>query len=518
MQTQIVVRLKELLKSETEIRIISGETIQPLKSHDLARNAGLEVGADIVLWGISRLMEGNVDVESYITISDHKIIIQLQYKDIIVYDLSYDNGFKLLAKNSEEIVNKCLFMTAQIFNYYGYGKRALSVNQKIVQRTYNVLVQEADLFSVLKNPVAEEMLQSTIQAQPEKVRAYVSLGYFYLSRGKYRQSINILNKAILLDSNGAWRFLCLGNAHFYLGQYNDALANFQKALEINPKHYNSLSRMSALYYELGQYNKAIPFMERAIKLSSPKALKQLLYRLANIYLEKGDYDAAIKYYKQTIKVSPKETWAHHSLGLAFAHNGKYKKAQKELEIEISNYPTREVHYNGLGSVCLAQGNNEKAVESFAHAIDLNSKNLHSHLLYHLALVKFGKKDSAKTHLDSLAQFTKGDKWIAPMLDFYSGEIKVDSVLAATGALKPIHETRNRCEAYYYIGMAYLLNIVPTAFGEHSNEQIAKDYFQKCVDTGIRDYWEYVLAQAELNRLNGDRSITARLKNLLKVNL
>lgn len=513
-QTRIVVRLKELLNGE-EIQIISDDTIQPIKSHDSARKAGLEGGADIVLWGIYRLMEGNVDIESYITLSDHKNLARYRYRDILVYDLSDDNGFRLYARNSEEIATKCLFMTAQHFYSFGYGKKSLSVNHKIIQRTYEVLVQEANILTYLNNTAAEEILQSAIQAQPEKVRAYSSLGYYYLSRGNYRKSINILNKAVLLDPNNTWSLNHLGNAHLYLGQYSEALDNFQKALYINPKHYNALSRISAVYYELGQYDKAIPVMERAMQFSTPKALKQLLYRLANIYLEKGDFDNAIKYFKQTIKVSPRESWVHHSLAMAYTYRYKYKKAVKELEIEISNYPSREVHYNGLGSIYLAQGNYEKATKSFSASLKLNSENFYSHLLYYIVLVKSEKRAAAQKHLDSLTIFTKSEKWIAPMLSFYAGNIDADSALAATKALKPIHEKRNRCEAYYYLGTAYLLDIRSNISPDSTNEQLAKKYFKRCLDTGIRDYWECVLAQAELNRLNGQMSITQRLTRFLR---
>jgi lipoprotein NlpI len=85
-----------------------------------------------------------------------------------------------------------------------------------------------------------------------------------------------------------------------------------------------------------------------------------------------------------------------------------------------------------------------------------------------------------------------DVWWKTIGEFLLGEIDERELLLSANDAEPEKAKDRRCEAYYYAGMVRLLE---------GKRGAARALFQRCVQTDVWRYREYVLAKAELARMD-----------------
>jgi len=184
-------------------------------------------------------------------------------------------------------------------------------------------------------------------------------------------------------------------------------------------------------------------------------IERLLLNAADYNRRIGDEDSAMADYSQLIKSNAQNWNAYAGRGI-----------------------TREV-----------QGDFVNALADFEHAGQLQTEDQeYTQLFCQLLRLRLGQSSA------DFATNVHGWKkpWVKTIGQFILGGVDEPALLAA--AEKRDIETVNgqRCEAFYYIGALRLL---------HHDLAGARDFFQKSVATGEREYFEYQFAQAELARLD-----------------
>ena len=81
-----------------------------------------------------------------------------------------------------------------------------------------------------------------------------------------------------------------------------------------------------------------------------------------------------------------------------------------------------------------------------------------------------------------------------MIRFYAGEVTEGEVIRRTVAEDPKKDNEQKCEAYYYLGVAHLLGFPD---GLESDTTTAMEYFEKSVATGVEPFMEFRLARRML---------------------
>jgi hypothetical protein len=146
------------------------------------------------------------------------------------------------------------------------------------------------------------------------------------------------------------------------------------------------------------------------------------------------------------------------------------------------------------------GQYEEAAKLFPARIARTPANLSLRLFHYLALHRSGKPDEARTFLAGVAGGLADQKWAAPVVLFYSGRASEDEVLKAAASTDATIDRQQKCEAYYYLAMAYLLKLGNVQGDGAVGAAKAKEYLEKCVATGVTTFVEYRAAKAELGRL------------------
>jgi tetratricopeptide (TPR) repeat protein len=168
----------------------------------------------------------------------------------------------------------------------------------------------------------------------------------------------------------------------------------------------------------------------------------------------GNFDAAIADDTRALEINPKNADAYANRALA-----------------------RQIHGDFSG-----------ALADYDKVIELNPDDSASARLHRQTLLR--RLGRPPGDFSTTVAGWKGG-WIKTIGLFVADQLDEQALLAAAEKKDAVPALSRQCEAFYYIGIKRLFN------GDKAG---ARDFFQKSVATGVREYTEYQFAAAELARL------------------
>ncbi len=128
-------------------------------------------------------------------------------------------------------------------------------------------------------------------------------GFLLLFRREHDKAIEVGEKAIALNPNGAHALVCLALIYWTSGKTRDSVLLMEKALRLNPIPLPMYYSCSAMAYRFNrQYDKAIEMAKKAIAKQSDMLLGHLA--LTASYIENKMSESAIAAAKEVIKIDP----------------------------------------------------------------------------------------------------------------------------------------------------------------------------------------------------------------------
>lgn len=141
--------------------------------------------------------------------------------------------------------------------------------------------------------------KSIIAVSPMNPWAYGALATVYLSRGKPKEAIKPLEKAMALAKDYATPRSLLGLVYSNSGKYDEAIKKFKEALAINPDNLETINSLGVTYAKMKRYEDAVKEFESSIK-RDPAYVNAYL-NLGATYERLSKYDKAIEQYNMIIK-------------------------------------------------------------------------------------------------------------------------------------------------------------------------------------------------------------------------
>ncbi|MGA9390205.1 MAG: DUF3857 domain-containing protein [Candidatus Sulfotelmatobacter sp.] len=176
-------------------------------------------------------------------------------------------------------------------------------------------------------------------------------------------AVQLLKRATEVDPKNKYAWYALALAYMGLRQTDDAIAALKKQIEINPYDEYAYNALGRAYWQERKYN-----------------------------------DAVIDFNKQ-IEINPLDKFAHAGLGSMYSEWHKYNLAAAELEKATSLTPDNPELQVSLGDAYLNLGQDDKALATFDHAIELSATPLvWNNIAYQLSL--------KKSHLDRAQQYAE----------------------------------------------------------------------------------------------------------------
>ena len=219
--------------------------------------------------------------------------------------------------------------------------------------------------SDLSQFLAVENTASGAPSPPEDVKAddLVQSGRAALNSENLPLAVQLLKRAAEQDPKNKYAWNLLAAAYLRLRQSDDAIAALNRQIEINP-------------YDEYAYN-----------------------ALGQAYWQERKYPEAVTAFNKQLEINPLDKFAHAGLGAMYTEWHKYDLAAPELEKAASLTPDNPELQVSLGNAYLNLGQDDKALATFDHAVEMAATPLvWNNIAYQLSL--------KKSHLDRAQQYAE----------------------------------------------------------------------------------------------------------------
>ena len=217
---------------------------------------------------------------------------------------------------------------------------------------YLSLAQNSDLNrpqALLEFAIVKFYLGNTIQALenfdevidliPLETSSYAYRGVIHYQNKSYRKAINDFNIGINSGLFPNDIYLYRGNSKFYLGEYESALKDMNVYLSRNPENKNDIYDVyihrSIIFYTLGYYEDALKDINQALEIKDEVAEPYVHRANINRYLDR--IEESMNDLNKALELGSNHIDIYLSRGLIYAYNKKYKLAEQDLDIFLSNH-------------------------------------------------------------------------------------------------------------------------------------------------------------------------------------
>ena len=193
-------------------------------------------------------------------------------------------------------------------------------------------------------------------------------------------SASVSAQSNIIDQDKLNEAVALNNAagiNYADANYDSAIIKYRKAIEINKLNSTYPFGLAISFYELQKYDSAKKYILNAIELEPNVA--DFHYRAGNIYFHMKEYEAANTNYTialRTFMDSDVKINLHNcyfNRGLSTYYLKDYSSAIKDLSWVIEDNPSNATAVNIRGLAYFKSGNNTKACEDLAAALDMGHK-------------------------------------------------------------------------------------------------------------------------------------------------
>ena len=188
-----------------------------------------------------------------------------------------------------------------------------------------------------------------------------------------------------------------GRAAMQSGNLPLAVQLLKRATEQDAKNKYAWNQLAAAYLILRQSDDAIVALKKQIELNP---YDEYAYNaLGQAYWQERNYPDAVTAFNKQLEINPLDKFAHAGLGTVYSEWHKYDLAAPELEKAASLTPDNPELQVNLGDAYLNLGQDDKALATFDHAIEIAGTPLiWNNIAYQLSL--------KKSHLDRAQQYAE----------------------------------------------------------------------------------------------------------------
>lgn len=236
-------------------------------------------------------------------------------------------------------------------------------------------------------------------------------------------------------------------------------------------------------------------LSRAIdSLTLPKPyLGEALRSRGVLFSDLDANDQALRDFNAALDLDPHDAEAYNSRGVVYHKLKQYELARADFDQSISLAPDRAYPYYSRGHLSYYQGRFAEAREDLESGVSLAAPEDEPYgMLWLFATLMKEGEEGGSTLRDYLKR-QEGFAWPMPLLKLFAGEMSPENALIAASAPDAQKDREQKCEAYFYLGLWHQFR---------DERQLAREAFQKAVDSKIIKFIEYQFGLVELQRLAG----------------
>jgi tetratricopeptide (TPR) repeat protein len=225
-----------------------------------------------------------------------------------------------------------------------------------------------------------------------------SKGLQMLANDEFAKALPYFQEAVKSDSKYAEAWYQVGYCYGVLGMHEEALSASSNAARLRPDWVETYINIGASSFALKRFKEAAEAYKQAVKLEPTSS--EMQYALGLTYNRLGDTLQEILAYRRAISLKPDFAIAIENLGVAYFKQKRYKEAIKTFE-DLQNYKSDAQTYNYLGESYLALGKEQRSIEAFNNAINMDAGFDRARYNIGRAYLKDGKRDMAQIQYEIL---------------------------------------------------------------------------------------------------------------------
>jgi predicted O-linked N-acetylglucosamine transferase (SPINDLY family) len=303
---------------------------------------------------------------------------------------------------------------------------------------------------------AEPLYRQILAQVPTQPDALHMLGVLAHQVGRYEMALDLIGRAISVNSNAPAYHSNMGLALMSVGRKDEAIGAYRHALALRANYPEAYNNMAIVFYSRGQFDQAIEFYNKALELR-PDYI-DALHNLGDALTAKGTPEKAIDCYRRALALRPEWPEAHNNLGNAMARAGRHEEAIECYRQAVALNPNFPGAYSNLGNAFAALKKIKESLDFHRKALSLKPEQAESH--YNLANTYAG----AGMYKEAIASYHKAIELRPESPDFYGnlgGALyntgQMDEAIAAfrkaVQLLPESDQTQfNLANAYYARGM------------------------------------------------------------------
>jgi predicted O-linked N-acetylglucosamine transferase (SPINDLY family) len=219
---------------------------------------------------------------------------------------------------------------------------------------------------------AERCYEDVLQQQPDHLGALHLLGVIALQTQQTERGVELIQKAIGLNPNGAEAHNNLANALMELKRPADALASYDKAIALKPDYAAAHNRRGNALMVLKRPADALASYDKAIALKPNYAVPY--YNRGSALMDLKRLKEALASYDKAIALMPDYAEAHNNRGNALMDLKRPADALASYDNAIALKPDyAAAHYN-RGNVFDELHRHEEAANAFAEVLKIDSQH------------------------------------------------------------------------------------------------------------------------------------------------
>src|ERR1700722_11939260 len=208
--------------------------------------------------------------------------------------------------------------------------------------------------------------EKCISLNPSNTDALLKLGEIYFYVKKYKDAIELTDKALRVNVHLAKAYFMKGMIFLEVHDTAKAMSSLQTAIEQNSSYFDADIQLGLIYSRKGSVH-AVDYFNAALN-ADPHSVEPY-YDKGMFYQTKGDYDNAENSYTQLLQIDSTYKFALYNLGFIYYLNGKdYKKGIYYFSKAIKSDTNYTMAYYARGNCYQEMNDLANAETDFAHAV------------------------------------------------------------------------------------------------------------------------------------------------------
>jgi serine/threonine protein kinase/predicted Zn-dependent protease len=261
-----------------------------------------------------------------------------------------------------------------------------------------------------------ELMGKAVAIDPEFAMAYRSLAVSYSNLGLSHLRLENIQKALALSERLSEREFYQIQGDFFLESeetHEQAIEAYSQLLSLYPDDTMARHNFALIYYQVEDWEKTLAHLERCVEEKTE--FVGSYFTLADVHMLMGQYDKAeevLRYYLENVSDNQ---MIHAYLVFNYMCQGQFHIAQAQLDIAVRLNPPHRISYYLTGIYHTLAGNFNEAEQEFPQATkdpEPAGTYLALHGLSNLALTQ-GRLEDSLSQLRSIISFAEkfGVNWV-----------------------------------------------------------------------------------------------------------